>query len=351
MGLGSAVGQIGGAIINTIGNAAANKKNIEAQKQQLALNHYYNELSASNAYNREEKWYNQYMSPEAMLRQYKEAGLSPGLMYDSGGAMGSTTNAPQGGGGNGLSAPQLSINPMEGANYAAAIEKTMAEIKNIKADTAVKENDLFNDPIIKDYMGIKQEALDNADDKENEYWNSACNNLQQQLTAAGVLSEGSTISWSHGEGKSGSESSGKSVSFSDASGKSSSYNVSTSTGESKGNSVGVSAGPMSSGVNGSKSESHSQSNSDGKSSSTSKSHSESNSEEAAHAWAKNVLDSESKSFNKSYNKREAEDILVKFYMQTQQTHERCEQMRERAEKSYKERVDRYMENKSKWHKK
>lgn len=100
----------------------------ENNKESMGLQYEYNEKAAENAQKRAEKLYRQYQSPEAMVKQLKEAGLSTGLMYSGLGGksgMGVIGNGPQGGVGSPSSAATGS-NPF--AISAGGMLKEAAEI-------------------------------------------------------------------------------------------------------------------------------------------------------------------------------------------------------------------------------
>lgn len=78
--------------------------------------------------NWQEKMYNQYQSPQAMVRQYKEAGLNPALMY--GENLQSQFNQP---------ASQNQLDPIGSAYMAAQVKNMNANTENINADTRLKE--------------------------------------------------------------------------------------------------------------------------------------------------------------------------------------------------------------------
>lgn len=140
MGVGSAVGlgmlewgqQLVGADI------AANRQhrmNKELQEQQ----HIYNEESAENADKRTRALYTDFLSPEARVKQYKEAGLNPALMYSGGAAAG---------GGIGATGAQATTGGANGAGLAdtrgmdiAGIMQTQASAENLKADAELKREE------------------------------------------------------------------------------------------------------------------------------------------------------------------------------------------------------------------
>lgn len=77
--------------------------------------------------NWQEKMYNQYQSPAAMVRQYKEAGLNPALMY--GENLQTSFNQP---------AVQNQLDPIGASMTAAQVKNMNAQTANIEADTQAK---------------------------------------------------------------------------------------------------------------------------------------------------------------------------------------------------------------------
>lgn len=124
----------GGNILNTFVEQMFAEHNREH-------NFYYNEKAADNADNRKRAWYQDFETPAAMVRQLKEAGLSPSMMYgDMGGSSG--VSAPQGAGVGGGAYPSGKIlDPLTIANIAninADTKKKDAERDNLEQDTANK---------------------------------------------------------------------------------------------------------------------------------------------------------------------------------------------------------------------
>ena len=105
-------------------------------------NYYYNELAATNAMNRQISLYNQIQSPAALMKQYKEAGLSPSLMFGGTPGQGSTGGAPMGAGPSGPMqpfAPASMVEAAQAANLMADTAVKKEEAKNISKDTDLKE--------------------------------------------------------------------------------------------------------------------------------------------------------------------------------------------------------------------
>lgn len=180
-------------------NGMSKKTGRELSEHQFLLN----EQSAENALKRKDLWYNQYESPQAMLDQFRKAGLNPAAML--GGITGSQgSSAPQGAG--------TSTNMANVANIADVFsnlqlakaqkdllksqkEKTEAETEGVQSDNYIKlleqnlkeiENrektkkheilygeynnksayELFQ--IAKDYDDWKKMLIDNANNEEHK---------------------------------------------------------------------------------------------------------------------------------------------------------------------------------------
>lgn len=117
---------------------AANRQqrmNKELQEQQ----HKFNEESAENADKRTRALYTDFLSPEARIRQYKEAGLNPALMYSggatAGGGIGATGAQATTGGANGAS-----LADTRGMDIAGIMQAT-ASAENLKADAELKREE------------------------------------------------------------------------------------------------------------------------------------------------------------------------------------------------------------------
>lgn len=124
---------LGGAM--NLGLGAIN--NYWAEQQQATArreNYMYGEMSANQADKRTRALYNDFYSPQALMNQYREAGLSPGMMFGGTPGQGGQSGA-QGSGAAGLGAIYQPLSMIESAQIA----KTIAETQNIKADTSNKE--------------------------------------------------------------------------------------------------------------------------------------------------------------------------------------------------------------------
>lgn len=105
-------------------------------REDRAANYGYNELAAQNADKRTRALYNDFYSPEALLRQYNAAGLSPSLMFGGTPGQGGS-NGAQGNGAAGLQTPYMPISMVEAAQAAALwaqADKTKAETKTINGE-------------------------------------------------------------------------------------------------------------------------------------------------------------------------------------------------------------------------
>lgn len=126
---------IGGAMgmANSALNAGYQR---ELAEQDRLENYMYNEMAAGNADKRTRALYNDFYSPGALLKQYKEAGLSPSLMFGGTPGQGGMSGA-QGAGSAGIQTHYTPISFMEGvqaANIAAQTQKIKAETKTIEGE-------------------------------------------------------------------------------------------------------------------------------------------------------------------------------------------------------------------------
>ena len=160
----SAISGVSGLLGSALGYAY-NKKLMQAQQayntsERLATQQYNtSEREAAQAYNtgeREaqnayaEQMYNTYSSPEALVRQYEEAGLNPRLAIGSNSAGSvaassghSATVSPQSSGMLGITPPYQDVNSFSQGfvNIANAL-KSLAEAKNKNVDTTWLENSM-----------------------------------------------------------------------------------------------------------------------------------------------------------------------------------------------------------------
>ena len=121
-------------------NFLNNGLNVGFGELSRARNYYYGERQAANADARTRALYNDLYSPKALMKQYKEAGLSPSVMFGG---------TPGQGGMSGAMAPSAAVQtpymPMsmleaaQTANIMADTQKKKEEAKNINTDTQLKE--------------------------------------------------------------------------------------------------------------------------------------------------------------------------------------------------------------------
>lgn len=135
------LGEIFGGLMNMGIGALNNYWSRENTKYFMAENYKYNEQAAENADKRTRALYQDFYSPEALLSQYQEAGLSPSIMFGGTPGQGGMSGA-QGAGAQGMQAQYMPLSMLEGAqmaNIAAQTEKVKAETKNIDKDTDLKK--------------------------------------------------------------------------------------------------------------------------------------------------------------------------------------------------------------------
>lgn len=104
-------------------------------------NYRLNELAAGASDQRTRALYNDFYSPKALMKQYKEAGLSPSILFGGTPGQGGSTGS-QGGGPAGPSSTFMPLSLMEAAqvaNIQAQTKKTQAETRNINEDTILKQ--------------------------------------------------------------------------------------------------------------------------------------------------------------------------------------------------------------------
>lgn len=157
-------------MLQTGADIATNAINRKHDKTMAELNYNYGERSADNAMKRQEDMYNKYQSPEAKLRQIKDAGLSVGMLYSQGGAsgIGQMQTGPKGQGASGQAATAGRSPNVMGMLEARALESQVkvndAQAKNIDADTEVKlgvDKDLKEANIQSVLQGIKNQEVIN----------------------------------------------------------------------------------------------------------------------------------------------------------------------------------------------
>lgn len=133
--------QIGSAAINGGFGMAMQKRQQKYTQENMDKAHQQNEESADNADKRKRAFYTDFESPEAVMRQLKEAGLSPGLFYGGSGTAG--MNASGGAQGGGMSAPIGAgyVNPGLGLDLSAIqLNEAQARKLNTEADALEGKN-------------------------------------------------------------------------------------------------------------------------------------------------------------------------------------------------------------------
>lgn len=125
-----------GAMLGLVGNAYNNRQGAMREQAARMGNYYYNELSAQKADQRTRLLYHDIYSPEALMKQYKAAGLSPSLMFGGTPGQGGMSGAQ----GAGVNQPStyMPFNLLEAAQIgliAAQTKKTNAETDKVKSQT------------------------------------------------------------------------------------------------------------------------------------------------------------------------------------------------------------------------
>lgn len=133
-------GMLGGAIgigYNTMNSIIGNEIAYDYASKYAGLNYEYNEKAAENAKNRQIELYNMLASPKALREQYKEAGLSPSLMFGGGGPGGQASAAPMGAGASGIGNNTYGVDPVN----LAQISLMQAEARKANAEAATEEGE------------------------------------------------------------------------------------------------------------------------------------------------------------------------------------------------------------------
>ncbi len=127
-----------GSLMAGASSAIGNLVGMARDKQMAKLNYQYGEMAANAADARTRALYNDLQSPAALLEQYKQAGLSPSMMYGQGGSTGAhPADGAQGSGTSGLAPTTYGVNLMQGAEIAlmkAQENKLNAEANKANAD-------------------------------------------------------------------------------------------------------------------------------------------------------------------------------------------------------------------------
>lgn len=107
-------------------------------EQNRSRNFYWNEKAAESADQRQRKQYEDLYSPQAMLKQYAAAGLSPSMMM-SGGQSAIGSSSAQGNMSAGIQGPYPSAQPTLDPMLSAQIANLNADTEGKKSDNTIKE--------------------------------------------------------------------------------------------------------------------------------------------------------------------------------------------------------------------
>lgn len=142
-----AAGALGMAAVNLgfdqVAADANSRRQFEMQKKMYDIStEKQKEMGEFNQY-LAKKWYTEFQSPSAMMKQLKDAGLNSALMYGGKGGGGASVATPQPGS---VNAPTAAANYGNGGQAAAMgmglqLELLKAQKENIEADTKNKEMD------------------------------------------------------------------------------------------------------------------------------------------------------------------------------------------------------------------
>lgn len=130
---------IGSTILGNRANRKAQERQNAFNAEQARLNREFQSREAEIARDWQEEQYNKYSSPQAMVSQYRDAGLNPALMYGSNLQSGTgSSSSPSGSSASGSAIP-MQIADLTGVigNF-LGLSKLKAEIDNINADSEQK---------------------------------------------------------------------------------------------------------------------------------------------------------------------------------------------------------------------
>lgn len=187
----SALGSMASTAMNIKAAERSQEKQNEYALQQMGKGYEYNEKAADNADKRSRAMYDDYLTYAAQVKQMKEAGLNPAIMYGMGGNPG--TSIPHGaqgaGAGNATGVSPLGINiPNIGADMAQAVlataqaNKANAEADNLRGKNGTKGYYEIQ-KIIED---TKQTTLNNAFQEVNNRWANVMNETKVNLMRAQI---------------------------------------------------------------------------------------------------------------------------------------------------------------------
>ena len=221
------IGNIIPTIIGTAGSILQNQIQNQQSKENIehaaSVNYGYGEMAADSADARTRALFKDLYSPEAKVKQLKNAGLSVGLMYGQGGAGGTTSTAGAMGQGAGAQQGKQPLGILQNAEIglmAAQAKKLNAEADNLIQDTDKKEKETLK--LAEEIAKIKQEVINLEGEKALQGWS------QRQLM---TISDSELNSYSEGKGWS--------KGWSEGSSQGTSQGTSQSEGKQFGGSVGV----------------------------------------------------------------------------------------------------------------
>ena len=224
----SAIGAaIIGAAASILQNQIQNKQSKENIEHAAAVNYGYGEMAADSADARTRALFKDLYSPEAKVKQLKEAGLSVGLMYGQGGASSTSSTAGAQGQGSGAQQAKQPLGILQSAEIGlmvAQANKLNAEADNLKQDTDKKYTETLK--LGEEIAKIKQEVVNLEGEKALQGWS------QRQLM---TISDSEFQSYSEGKAWNKGWSLGSSGSWSEGS----SQGTSQSKGEQGGLNIGV----------------------------------------------------------------------------------------------------------------
>lgn len=339
---------IGGAALGIVGGVINGALQQHYNRQNMELQHQYNEESANNADKRTRALYSDLYSPQAQMAMLKEAGLSPSLMYSNGQSGGGGQSGAQGAG-TGLPGVGMDLagNMSQAMQVANTIKLQNAQIEKLKAETEGQEQDNANDPVIAEYKSIEQETINHANEIESDQVNKAYSKLLESMVNIGYFSENVSISKSESKGSSKSTSTGWSFDISDQSGKSHSYTIGSSKSNAEGHSNNFGGGGNGFSSGSSKNNAESKSSTKSESNASNAGHSQGESHQNAESWSKQVANAIAEASGKSGNKTELEAILKTFYDETKQAINYGDKTRENATTAFQWKCERYEKNRSK----
>lgn len=167
------LGTVLSAVIGAISNGITNKQNMENANEQLANQQEFSHNEAILANDRALENYWETQSPQSRVQQYKDAGLSVGLMY-GGQGNGGVNSSPQAST-PGANLPIMSPILRNGLNDVFENIKKISETENITEDTEKKKQEVQN---MKNVIEVNNATIEKIA-KEN--------NLTEVLTQNSIL--------------------------------------------------------------------------------------------------------------------------------------------------------------------